>query len=389
MSPEHLRVLFDATAIPADRGGVGRYVENVVVELVRSGVPLAVVCQPRDRAVFEAAGVTRVLEIAPWGGRASGRLVWEQLVLPGLARRAGAAVIHSPHYTFPLLTRRRRVVTVHDLTFFSAPELHGRVKRVFFRTWIRAAKLFGVTVVTPSRTTADEYLRVTRADPAQVVAAPLGYDTEIFHPPTAAEIERFADGLDPRPAAGWIAFLGTVEPRKNVTALVEGYVEAMRARPLGARPALLLAGGSGWDASAPVAVARAVAAGFDVRMLGYLPLDELRSLLGGSVLTAYPSLGEGFGLPVLEAMACGSCVLTTRRLSLPEVGGDAVSYTDIDSASIAEALSALVDHPAERARLSSAGRQRAAQFTWAACAARHREAYELALAGSGPKRGTL
>lgn len=384
MRPEHLRVLFDATAIPTNRGGVGRYVENVVVELVRSGVPLAVVCQPRDRAVFEAAGVTRLLEIASWGGRASGRLVWEQLVLPGLARRAGARVIHSPHYTFPLLTRRRRVVTVHDLTFFSAPELHGRVKRVFFSAWIRAAKLFGVTVVTPSRTSADEYLRVTGADPAHVVAAPLGYDTEMFHPPTAAEVEEFESTLEPRPAAGWVAFLGTLEPRKNVTALVHGYVEAMRARPAASRPALLLAGGAGWDETVPGAVAEARTAGFDVRMLGYLPLGQLRALLGGSLLTAYPSLGEGFGLPVLEAMACGSCVLTTRRLSLPEVGGPAVSYTDVDSVSIAEALRRLLDDPAERARLGSAGRVRAAGFTWAACAAQHVEAYGIAM-GDDPR----
>ncbi|WP_253258855.1 glycosyltransferase family 4 protein [Subtercola boreus] len=375
-----LRVLFDATAIPVDRGGVGRYVENVVVELVRSGVPLAVVCQPRDRSAFAAAGVTRVIEIAGWGGRASGRLVWEQLVLPGLARRAGAAIIHSPHYTFPLFTRRKRVVTVHDLTFFTAPEVHGRVKRVFFRSWIRAARLLGVTVVTPSRATADEYLRITHASPRSVVDAPLGYDSTIFHPPAVAELEAFEASLVPPVAAGWVAFLGTLEPRKNVRALVQGFTEAVRDTPAASRPALLLAGGSGWDDSVPAAVSDAVAAGVDVRMLGYLTLEQLRALLGGSLLTAYPSLGEGFGLPVLEAMASGSAVLTTRRLSLPEVGGDAVRYTDVDSASIGRGIRQLLADPAERARLAVAGAARAAEFTWAACASRHVEAYRVAVA---------
>ncbi|RFA08437.1 hypothetical protein B7R54_03765 [Subtercola boreus] len=381
MTARHLRVLFDATAIPADRGGVGRYVENVVTELVRSGVPLAVVCQPRDRAFFEAAGVTRVVEIAGWGSRASGRLLWEQLVLPGLARRTGADVIHSPHYTFPLVTRRARVVTVHDLTFFSAPEVHGRLKRKFFRTWIRATRLARVTVVTPSRTTAEEYTRVTGADPARVFAAPLGYDSAVFRPPTNDEVEAFRASQEPLPA-GWIAFLGTLEPRKNVPALVRGYAAAMAERAPGARPALLLSGGAGWDDAVEGTVAEAVAGGADVRMLGYLPLEQLRSLLGGSLLTAYPSLGEGFGLPVLEAMACGSAVLTSRRLSLPEVGGDAVSYTEVDSASIASALGRLLDTPAERSRLGLAGRSRATRFTWAACALHHVEAYTAARGGS-------
>ncbi|WP_253259952.1 glycosyltransferase family 4 protein [Subtercola boreus] len=376
---EHLRVLFDATAIPADRGGVGRYVESVVAELVLAGVPLAVVCQPRDRAWFEAAGVTRVIEIAGWGGRASGRLLWEQLALPGIARRAGARAIHSPHYTFPVFTRRARIVTVHDLTFFSAPEVHGLMKRVFFRSWIRAAKLARATVVTPSQTTADEYVRVTGAPATRVFAAPLGYDSSVFHPPTPAEVERFEASLERPVPAGWIAFLGTLEPRKNVSALVRGYVGATKARPPAERPALLIAGGAGWDETVAGTVSEALEAGFDIRMLGYLPLEKVRSLLGGSLLTAYPSLGEGFGLPVLEAMACGSCVLTTRRLSLPEVGGAAVSYTDVDSASIAEALARLLDSPSERAELGLAGRSRAARFTWAACAARHVLAYRSAL----------
>jgi glycosyltransferase involved in cell wall biosynthesis len=371
-------VLFDATAIPANRGGVGRYVENVVAELVRLGVTLAVVCQPRDKAAFEAAGVRKVVTIAPWGGRASARFIWEQLALPGLARRLGATVIHSPHYTFPLVTSRRRVVTIHDLTFFSAPELHGRLKRVFFGTWIRAAKRFRLTVVTPSQATATAYLGETHAQQNTVFAAPLGYDTTVFHPPTTDEIAGFSATLNPSPAS-WIAFLGTLEPRKNASALVRGYVEAVSPLDRADRPALLLAGGPGWDETVASTVDAARAAGFDVRLLGYLPLEHLRALLGGALITAYPSLGEGFGLPVLEAMACGSAVLTTDRLSLPEVGGDAVSYTEVDSASIAISLAALLADPSLRDSLAEKGIARASRFTWAACADEHLRAYRAAL----------
>jgi glycosyltransferase involved in cell wall biosynthesis len=114
---------------------------------------------------------------------------------------------------------------------------------------------------------------------------------------------------------------------------------------------------------------------------GYLPLELLAGFLGEADVVVYPSLGEGFGLPVLEAMACGSPVLTTRRLSLPEVGGDAVAYTEPDVPSITAALGGLLADPARRAELSTAGRARAATFDWRACARAHLATYALA-AGS-------
>ncbi|MGH3857570.1 MAG: glycosyltransferase, partial [Pseudonocardiaceae bacterium] len=111
---------------------------------------------------------------------------------------------------------------------------------------------------------------------------------------------------------------------------------------------------------------------------GYLPLAELSGFLGGAAVVAYPSRGEGFGLPVLEAMAAGAAVLTTRRLAIPEVGGDAVAYCGIDAEDIAAGLVGLLDDPARRAELSAAGQRRAKDFSWAVSAARHREAYRRA-----------
>jgi glycosyltransferase involved in cell wall biosynthesis len=113
---------------------------------------------------------------------------------------------------------------------------------------------------------------------------------------------------------------------------------------------------------------------------GYVPLDDLSGFLGGAEVVAYPSLGEGFGLPVLEAMACGATVLTTERLALPEVGGDTVAYCDIDEASIAKRLRQLLDDPRERQRLSSLALQRAAQFTWGRAADIHLEVFRAAAA---------
>jgi glycosyltransferase involved in cell wall biosynthesis len=143
----------------------------------------------------------------------------------------------------------------------------------------------------------------------------------------------------------------------------------------------VLAGGRGWDDEIERAAAE-VPAGLTLLRPGYLPLELLAGLLGGAELVAYPSLGEGFGLPVLEAMACGAPVLTTRILSLPEVGGDAVAYTEPDAASIGRALADLLADPGRRRSLGGAALARAAQFDWRACARAHLASYRLA-AGPG------
>ncbi|WP_235508268.1 glycosyltransferase family 1 protein [Agromyces sp. Soil535] len=366
-------MLLDATAIPEDRGGVGRYVEDLLPALVAIGVPVTVLCQERDEAAFLATGAATIT--APrWTTRRPLRLLWEQFGVTSAARRTGARVIHSVHYTFPLISRHPRVVSVHDLTFFTHPEVHTRVKRAFFGSWIRLAGALRLAVVVPSRATGEEYVRITRADRRSVSVAPHGHDPEMFHPPTEAEVRAFRD--DHAVAASWIAFLGTIEPRKNVQALVTGFERAFADDP--DAPALLLAGGPGWGDPIDPQVDHARARGLDVRRLGYLPAEQLRAFLAGATVVAYPSLGEGFGLPVLEAMAAGACVLTTRALALPEVGGDAVAYTGTDPESIAAALRDLVSSQARREELRRLGVERAAHFTWADAARLHAEAYASA-----------
>jgi glycosyltransferase involved in cell wall biosynthesis len=355
---------------------VGRYVDGIVDALVDSGTDVIVACQPGDLSFFESRGVAAVA--GPSGiRRAPFRLLWEQIGLPRLARKLMVDVVHSPHYTFPLLLGMPRVVTVHDLTFFTLPGLHSPLKRVFFRWWIRAASRLRITVIADSQATATDFVRIAGASPERITVSHLGYDEELFHSPDAASVERLRAAIPDLPDS-WIAFLGTLEPRKNIVALIDGYRAATKDTTSPA-PALLLAGGTGWDQGVDPAIAAARAEGADVRKVGYLPLETLSAFLGGSIVFAYPSLGEGFGLPVLEAMAAGACVMTTDRLSLPEVGGDAVAYTGVSSAEIATSLSALLADPQRRSSLSVAALDRARAFTWASAAIRHTAAYSKAV----------
>jgi glycosyltransferase involved in cell wall biosynthesis len=265
------------------------------------------------------------------------------------------------------------VVTLHDATQFTNPELHTPLKGRYLRATTRTALAQAARCVVPSEATRDELVRVLHADPGRIDVVPHGVDTERFHPPSRAEIARVRSdlGLD----GDYVAFLGTHEPRKNLPALVRGWIAAVQGRP--DAPALVLAGGKGWDRELDAAVA-AVPDGLRVVRPGYLDIERLPGFLGAAAIVAYPSQGEGFGLPVLEAMACGAAVLTTRLLSLPEVGGDAVAYTAPDAAAISVALRALLDDPERRHALGAAGLQRSASFTWKASADAHLESYARA-----------
>jgi glycosyltransferase involved in cell wall biosynthesis len=360
---------------------VGRYVDGLIGALsdtTDAAAELAIVCQRADAERYgRLAPKARVVAGPPSITHRPARLAWEQTGLPLVAQQVEAQVVHSPHYTMPLRSGRPVVVTLHDATFFTEPDLHSAVKGTFFRSATRTALRRAARIVVPSKATRDEVVRELEADATLIDVAPHGVDTRTFRVPSEDEKARVQArlGLAGQP---YIAFLGVLEPRKNVPALIRGWVEAFADRD--DAPALVLAGGSGWDDQVDSAVA-AVPAHMRVLRTGYLRFTDLPGYLGGARVVAYPSHGEGFGLPVLEAMACGAPVLTTQRLSLPEVGGDAVAYTEPEAEAIATSLAALYDDSARRDALSAAGHARSQEFTWAASAEAHLASYARALQG--------
>lgn len=369
------RVLVDAAAVPADRGALIRYVDGLVAALDRLGADLAVVCQRSDAERYRRmAPSARVIAGPPSIGNRTSRLAWEQTSLPVLAQQVGAQVIHAPYYSIPLRAGIPTVATVHDVTWFTDPEQHNAEKASFFRSATRTAVRHATRVIVPSKATREELIRVLAADSTRIDVAYHGVDPQLFHPPSEREIKRVADrlGLHGRP---YVAFLGALEPRKNVPNLIRGFARAVRG--LADPPALVLAGGV-HDEEVDAAC-HEVAPEVRVVRPGYLPFADLSGFLGGAITVAFPSRGEGFGLPVLEAMACGAPVLTTHRTSLPEVGGDAVAYTEPDVDSIATALRALLDSPERREQLAAAGPRRAREFTWKASAEAHLACYQRAI----------
>ncbi len=369
------RVLVDATSVPADRGGVGRYVDGLLGALAALDADLAVVCQRTDAERYgRLLSGARIMAAPAAAAHRPARLAWEQTGLPMLAQQVGAQVLHSPFYTCPLRAGCPVTVTVHDATFFTEPEHYDKSRRTFFRSAIKTSLRRASRVIVPSKATRDELIRLLDADPTRIDVAYHGVDPDAFHAPTEDEKARVRARLG-LGTTEYIAFLGAKEPRKNVPSLIRGWISAVRDRP--DPPALVIAGGQGHDDEIDGALVEVPS---HLRLLrpGYLRYADLPGFLGGAVVAAYPSFGEGFGLPILEAMACGAPVLTTPRLSLPEVGGDAVAYTGPGTDEIARDLAALLDDDERRNALSKAGAARAKEFTWESSAEVHLAAWTRA-----------
>jgi glycosyltransferase involved in cell wall biosynthesis len=365
-----MRVALDVSAVPAQPAGAGVYVLRLVEALAAAGeVELDLVAR-RDDGVRWATLAARARVWAAAPERRPVRLAWEQTGAPRLARKLRPDVWHGPHYTMPLRVRPA-VVTIHDLTFFDHPEWHERSKVPYFRSMIRASAARAAGLVCVSRYTAERLAAVVRPR-VPVAVVPHGVDHERFTPePHPGDGDRLV-GLGVRPP--FVAFVGTLEPRKGVPALVRAVDRLALTHP---DLQLVLAGKPGWGVDeVEAALAGAPALEGRVVRTGYVDDPTRTALLRGASVVAYPSLEEGFGLPVLEALAVGAVVVTTTGSAMEEVAdGAALLVPPGDEAALAGALEAVLAGGADVERRREAGPRTAAPYTWEASAAGHLKTY--------------
>lgn len=378
-----MRVFFDATAIPAQPTGVGTYVHSLLPLLDASDdVTLKVAVREDDAArycEFLPGSELLVVQLrSRWR-----RLVWEQT---GLARAAGswdADLIHCPHYTMPLGTRIPRVVVFHDMTFFDTPEMHDAIKVRMFRTFMRIAVRRCARIVAVSNTTRGEAVTRLGVDPERVDVVPHGID---LGPYEGLRSGRLAEVRTRYSINGPFAlYLGTIEPRKNLPRLIDAYVSLRAAGTIEHK--LVLAGRMGWKPESfeqALDSARRAGVGDDIVQLGYVDEADKPALLGAADVFAYVSIAEGFGLPVLEAMAAGTAVLTSNVSATAEVAGDAALTVDPgDTERISAGLERLLGDVSIRDDLVSRGHARTHRYSWEHAARLTVEAYEQTLRRSG------
>ncbi len=373
-----MRIAIDATSVPRHRAGAGTYICNLVEALAQMD-------RENTYYVFARAGTfqRRKLErnrfqVVPVRLPSRvGRLVWEQAVLPVHLRRRHVEVLHSPHLTTPALGDGwRRVVTFHDVTFFLMPRRYPALRRLYYQQAGRAGARLAHLVIAVSQTVKDDVMRRFDLPGNLVRVVPLAPGPDFCRLDDRETLAGVRDkyGLPSR----FILNVGTLEPGKNQATLVRAF---RRLKEQGVAHGLVIAGQRGWMYERLFRLVDELGLRGQVHFTGYLPDKDLVAVYNLADVFVFPSLYEGFGLPPLEAMACGLPVVASDAPAPVEVlDGAALLVSPRDEHGLTEAVGRVLRDRHLRYRLRRRGLERAAQFSWERTARETVEAYQAALA---------
>ncbi len=371
-----MKIGIDCTSLPPNPVGAGNYIIQLVraVTAFPSQHEFVIFAQQRGRALIGELPGDRVQWALSTDMPPALRLLWEQVRLPRAASSAGIDLLHSLHYTRPRFLSCASVVTFHDMTFFLYPELHTRSKRIFFPWAIRMSARRSEAIISDSESTRRDAIRILGIPPEKIVAVPLGISEE-FKPIADT---RLLDSIRKKYhlPERFILFVGLIEPRKNLPLLLRAYARLVeREDP----PPLVLAGRLGWDSGPFFQLIEDLKLKQNIHLPGYIPAVDLPVLYNLAQIFVYPSSYEGFGFPPLEAMACGTPVITTAVSAMLDNVGDAgLLVPPQDEEALVSALHELLENPGLREQFSSAGIRRAGEFTWQRTAEETIQVYEKA-----------
>jgi glycosyltransferase involved in cell wall biosynthesis len=355
--------------------GINWYIHNLLQHLPEAGEGIRYTAFLGERAYPGEAGLELRLSRLPTH-RPPLRILWEQTVQPWSLWRAGVDLLHSPAFVSPLIANCPSVITVHDLSFLLHPKGFRRWHLGYLQLFTRLSVTKARRVIAVSQSTKDDLLRFYGLSPEKVDVIHNGVDAR-FECLPADQVTRFRvrRGLPER----FVLFVGTLEPRKNVVRLIEAYAQLPPSCP-----PLMLVGGKGWLYDEILTKVEKLALTDKIRFVGYVAAEELPLWYNAAEIFVYPSLYEGFGLPPLEAMACGTPVITSTASSLPEVVGQAgvlIDPTDVQA--LASAMERVLADAALQREMKRAGLEQAKHFSWPQAALLTVGSYRQALAAEG------
>ncbi len=352
------------------QGGIGTYLRHLLPGLagrIDDGSLVLVHHGPEGESLFP--GLEGVEEVRLPSSRAFMGLAWHGFGRPRLERYLGELdLVHAPSLVYPP-SRAPLVATVHDLCILKYPGAFPSRWRAFHRRGLSLIMRNAEVILADSSSTFDDLRSLVGGRDPRVRVVPLGVDVPAA--PHKEEVERVLKKHDLAP--GYILFVGTIEPRKNLSRLAQAYA-AFDGDEKKKSGDLVLVGAPGWMGRRELT--RVLSQG-GVRWLGFLPQDELEAVYRAATIFVYPSLYEGFGLPVLEAMARGLAVVTSNSSSLREVGeGVALLVDPNDARELGKAMRRLIDDDGMRRELAEKGLERAAEYPWDRTVKLTLEAYE-------------
>ncbi len=370
-----MRIAINALASRGSLSGAARYIRSLVTSLAKIDAKNKYILyvSPEDTPRFSGLGPN--FQAVPTVANRPLRILWEQTELPWDLKRRRVDVFHGPAFIAPLVKTCRQVVTIHDMTFFLLPQCHLFTKRHYFQRLIPECVKRADQVIAVSENTRTDIVRILGSPCRSKIKVVYHGKDESFHPDRTAAAScglRTKYGFSNR----IILFVGLIEPRKNLERLIRAYANLQSIHP---DSCLVLAGSRGWGYEPVLQAVSESGVEKKVFFPGFIPDRELPNLYNLADVFVYPSLYEGFGLPVLEAMACGTPVVTSQVSSMPEVAGDAALFVDPrDVASIAQALERVLLDRALRERMAEDGPKHSNPFTWEKTARETLAAYENA-----------
>jgi len=369
-----LRVGFDGRSLTSPAAGVRRYAHELLGALAGLGEPLDLVILGGDPSAAAPPDAVRIAEPPHLPTNAG----WTLMGLPQAMFRGRVDLLHAPSYTAPFWAPAPIVLTIHDVSYARHPEWFPYRRDALRRAFYRRSALSATTVVTDSTFSASEIHAAYGIPSERLVVVPLGVDAS-FHAVHQAGLPTPHGVTSP-----FVLHVGDLHERRNLPMLVRAVLEARRRSPALTGLSLVLAGvdrGVGGSLRAMAAEGGAPGA---VVLLGSVSETDLRALYGGALALVYPSFYEGFGLPLVEAMACGTPIVASQAASIPEVVGDAGLLLDPRrGADWAHAIVRLGSEPALAADLRARGLARAAGFTWKRTAEMTLDVYRRAVAARG------
>jgi glycosyltransferase involved in cell wall biosynthesis len=361
---EHpLQIAFDARSLCGIRTGVGTYIANLLQELLRidSGLQILLVA---DQAVPPSTALdpkrVRVLTTA---SRARNNFLWSNSALPRTLRKHRPSVFHSPGYTAPLWPPRPALVTLHDISYASHPEWYPYPLNAARKLWYRTSALRVDAILTDSEFSRREILGVYGVSPARVFRVHLGVNRSTFR--RSEDPDRLRDfRVRYRLPGRFILHVGDIHPRRNLDRAVAAFRQVRSSDPESRDLAFVLVGRK-LIAGDSLEAALQHESDTGIRSVGYIEEADLPLFYSAASALLFPSLYEGFGLSVLEAMACGCPVVVARGTACEEVAGAAAIAVDPhDVTAMAEGVRALLTNRDVAARYSQAGLARAESFSW-------------------------
>ena len=311
-------------------GGVSRYIRYLLNELAKQpGKHEYTVFVNGHEVVERLSAQHPQLTYVPatWSeSQPAVRIVWEQLTLPALIRQRHIDVLHSPVNVLPQLLPQHcaGVVTLHDLAFLRFPDVLSRSKRLYHRMFTVRSIRRATMVITVSNSTSQDAVELAGVPGEQVQTVYPCIDARFSDVSRDEELQNFREKHSL--TSGYILYLGTLEPRKNITTLIEAYAQLRKTHAIGEK--LVLAGGKGWLYDSIFERVQQLGLTSEVLFAGYVEDSEQALWYRAASVFAYPSLYEGFGIPVAEALACGTPVVTSNVSSLPEAGADVAICID-------------------------------------------------------------